>query len=317
MRIIMNLKKIINGIFKPNKKAIPSTENTIITKLKVPSIEELESKMKEIENESNSVNNTNNTITENKIEPSVVNSQKENDYLEYLEYYNKYRYERPYDKYKEEVLDDIILEDPITDLYINSSFRDETHSNIINTILTLFRYKEQINVLDVGCGTGKLVEGLDFLTDKSIIHYTGIDYNPNIIELVQRNIKNSNVYTNYINVSIDKFLDLFEEKYDIIIFSNTFIFNILESEVLFENNKDITFSETPKEYISKILSNSFNLLNENGVLYISFLDSGRGKFVFTPTLEDIIDMTKGLQSNTMTYNINNILNIKYFAAVKN
>lgn len=297
----MNLKKILKKICCKEK-----TNNISDFVVSEPyTIEDLELEMKKIETEHEETPNF--EIKFNEDNSSLSKEKK-------IELYNKIRYERPYDIFEQGTDPNIILEHPNTDLYANNEIRYENFNLIIDILGNFILNKESINILDVGCGTGFLVNALEQFTNKTIINYTGIDYNTNIIDIVNNNRKNRNVFENYLNISSDRFLDLFEEKYDIIIFSNTFTFDAFERET----TEEIMFYENSQEYIFNTLKKYYGLLNNNGLLYMSFIETEeKSDIIFN--LDNLLleENIKDIDYSSFTMGVIKKINLKYFYLEKN
>ena len=121
----------------------------------------------------------------------------------------------------------------------------EKYKSIIEKYISL----ENKDILDIGCGTGRLAIHLS----KFVNHWYGIDPDPESIKLAKENIKNLNI-DDRVTFKVGKFADIpFDQEFDIIISSNS---------LHFEENKEDAFE------------NVYNSLKSDGYFII---------FVPTPT----------------------------------
>lgn len=105
---------------------------------------------------------------------------------------------------------------------------------------------ENASVLDIGCGPGNITKYL--LSKNPNYKITGIDYAPNMIELAKKNNPKANF-----RVLDTRNISCLNDKFDGIICGFCIPY--------------LTISET-----QNLISDSYNLLNENGILYISFVE---------------------------------------------
>lgn len=117
--------------------------------------------------------------------------------------------------------------------------------------------KEKSKLLEIGCGPGNISK---YISSKiPNLDIFGIDIAPNMIEIAKTNNQNAKF-----KVMDCREINTLDEKYDGIICG--FCLPYLSQE------------ET-----SKILKDSFNLLNENGLLYLSFVEGDPNKSDFKVT----------------------------------
>ncbi len=105
---------------------------------------------------------------------------------------------------------------------------------------------ENASVLDIGCGPGNITKYL--LSKNPNYKITGIDYAPNMIELAKKNNPKADF-----RVLDTRNISCLNDKFDGIICGFCIPY--------------LTISET-----QNLISDSYNLLNENGILYISFVE---------------------------------------------
>ena len=98
------------------------------------------------------------------------------------------------------------------------------YKSIIEKYISL----ENKDILDIGCGTGRLAIHLS----KFVNHWYGIDPDPESIKLAKENIKNLNI-DDRVTFKVGKFADIpFDQEFDIAISSNS---------LHFEENKEDAF----------------------------------------------------------------------------
>lgn len=127
------------------------------------------------------------------------------------------------------------------DKFMDLDLYNEGYDFICNSIM-----KENAKILDIGCGPGNITKYL--LSKRPDFNILGIDFAPNMIELAIRNIPNAS----FAVMDSRKIAEL-ETRYDGIIcgFCIPYLSSV-ECETL--------------------ISDAYNLLNEAGLLYISFVE---------------------------------------------
>lgn len=127
------------------------------------------------------------------------------------------------------------------DKFMNLDLYNDTYDFICNTIAT-----PNAKLLEIGCGPGNITKYL--LSQRPDFDIFGIDIAPNMIELAKKN----NPTANFAVIDSREIKNL-DKKYDGIIVG--FCLPYL----------------SPTES-NELISNSYDLLNENGLLYLSFVE---------------------------------------------
>ena len=135
--------------------------------------------------------------------------------------------------------------DKIANIY-QDKFMEMNLYNTTYNYFSVFISKENAQVLDIGCGPGNITKYL--LSKNTNYKIVGIDYAPNMIELAKKN----NPRAEFQVLDTRNIIDL-NQKFDGIICGFCIPY--------------LTSSET-----RQLILDSYNLLNQNGVLYISFVE---------------------------------------------
>ena len=161
------------------------------------------------------------------------------------------------------------------DKFMDLDLYNDTYDFICNSIT-----KDKAKLLEIGCGPGNITRYL--LSKRPDFDIFGIDIAPNMIELA----KNNNPTASF-GIMDSRYIDEIKSKYDGIICG--FCLPYL-------SQKDSR----------KLIADCYNLLNENGLIYISFVEGDPGKSDFqTGSSGDrtyfyfynLDDLTKQLQKN--------------------
>lgn len=108
----------------------------------------------------------------------------------------------------------------------NEKNREYYYTMIMNEINNKFTSKQQLNVLEIGCGTGTFC---DLFLKLGVKSYTGVDISDKMIEIAKNKFDNLNV--NFITSSIEE-IDL-TQKYDIII-SSSFLHHMYDLNLVMQ-----------------------------------------------------------------------------------
>lgn len=127
------------------------------------------------------------------------------------------------------------------DKFMDLALYNDTYDYICNSIP-----KPKAKLLEIGCGPGNIVKYL--LSQRPDFDIFGIDIAPNMIELAKKNNPTANFA-----VMDSRQINSLDEKYDGII--SGFCLPYL----------------SPSES-NELISDSYNLLNENGLIYLSFVE---------------------------------------------
>ena len=145
---------------------------------------------------------------------------------------------------------------------------------VVGEILRLTKYKNKINILDIGVGSGCIL--LTILKERKNFYGTGIDICKKSLHISKFNAKNLKVEerTKFYNSDIDKFN---KGKYDLIVSNPPYIkrsnLKYLESDVLnFEPRLALDGGLDGLSVIRKVIKKSSELLKKNGkfILEIGF-----------------------------------------------
>ena len=101
-----------------------------------------------------------------------------------------------------------------------------TRREVKKIVLPLLESNAQLKILDIGCGTGQLIQEVSEIYPS--VDYLGIDVAQNMIKVAKQNNHGENV--KFINLSVDDFTS--EEKFDIIICTHAFPYFPNKSEAM-------------------------------------------------------------------------------------
>ena len=135
------------------------------------------------------------------------------------------------------------------DKFMDLDLYNETYDFICNNIV-----KDKAKILEIGCGPGNITKYL--LSKRPDFEIFGIDIAPNMIELAKRN----NPTANFAILDSRK-IDKIESRFDGIICGFCLPY----------------LSQSDSQ---KLIADSYKLLNENGLLYLSFVEGDPGKSDF-------------------------------------
>ncbi|MEP7197149.1 MAG: class I SAM-dependent methyltransferase [Saprospiraceae bacterium] len=135
------------------------------------------------------------------------------------------------------------------DKFMDLDLYNDTYNFICNSIT-----KDKAKILEIGCGPGNITKYL--LSKRPDFDIFGIDIAPNMIELAERNNPTASF-----GIMDSRNIDEIKSKYDGIIsgFCLPYI------------------SPTDSQ---KLIADCYNLLNENGLIYISFVEGDPSKSDF-------------------------------------
>ena len=145
---------------------------------------------------------------------------------------------------------------------------------IVEQVLKLTKYKNMMNILDIGVGSGCIL--LSILKERKNFYGTGIDISKNALDICKINAKRLKVYgrAKLYKSDIDKFV---EANYDLIISNPPYIksceLKYLESDVVkFEPKLALDGGLDGLSEIRKVIKKSSELIKKNGkfVLEIGF-----------------------------------------------
>lgn len=135
------------------------------------------------------------------------------------------------------------------DMFMDLDLYNDTYDYICNSVT-----KQNAKLLEIGCGPGNITKYL--LSQRPDFDIFGIDIAPNMIELAKKN----NPTANFAVMDVRQIKSL-DKIYDGIIggFCLPYLSPIESTE---------------------LISNSYDLLNENGLIYLSFVEGNPGKSDF-------------------------------------
>ncbi len=133
--------------------------------------------------------------------------------------------------------------------FMHLTIYNETYDYICRCII-----KEKANILEIGCGPGNITKHL--LSLRPDFNILGTDMSPNMIELAEKN----NPQAKFRVMNADE-ISILQESFDGIV-SGFCIPYLSETET------------------KKLIQDSYSLLNENGLLYLSFVEGSPEKSGF-------------------------------------
>ena len=141
---------------------------------------------------------------------------------------------------------------------------------IINEILRLAKYKNKINILDIGVGSGCIL--LTILKERKNFYGTGIDISKKSLDISKINAKNLNVENRvkFYKSDIDKFN---KGKYDLVVSNPPYIkscdLKYLERDVInFEPKLALDGGSDGLLQIRKVINKTSELIKKNGKFYL-------------------------------------------------
>ena len=152
---------------------------------------------------------------------------------------------------------------------------------VIEQILDLTKYKNRLNILDIGVGSGCIL--LTILKERKKFYGTGIDISKNCINISKKNAKNLKVEarTRFYKTDVDKFAF---GKYDLIVsnppYINKHVLKYLEKDVaMFEPKLALDGGLDGLSEIRKVIKKSSELIKKKGkfILEIGFDQKNRVK----------------------------------------
>lgn len=135
------------------------------------------------------------------------------------------------------------------DKFMDLDFYDDTYDLICNSIT-----KDNAKILEIGCGPGNITKYL--LSERPDFDIFGIDIAPNMVELAKKNNPTASFA-----IMDSRQIDEIKTKYDGIVCGFCLPY----------------LSQTDSR---KLIIDCYNLLNENGLIYISFVEGDPGKSGF-------------------------------------
>ena len=152
---------------------------------------------------------------------------------------------------------------------------------LIQETLKILKFKNQIQILDIGVGSGCIL--LSILKEKADFYGTGIDISSKSIELSRLNATNLGVINRVklIKTNVDNF---YLGKYDLIISNPPYIkkneIKYLERDVkCFEPRQALDGGLDGTHNIRKIVAKTSNLLKKNGKLVLEIAYSQKNKVI--------------------------------------
>ena len=145
---------------------------------------------------------------------------------------------------------------------------------IVEQILKLTKYKNKMNILDIGVGSGCIL--ITILKERKNFYGTGIDISKNCLNISKINAKNLKVEarTRFYKTDVDKFA---QGKYDLIVsnppYINKYNLKYLEKDVVnFEPKLALDGGLDGLSEISKVIKKSSELIKKKGkfILEIGF-----------------------------------------------
>ena len=162
-----------------------------------------------------------------------------------------------------------------------ADFSQDGFSNLeqINMILKYIPQGENIHILDIGCGNGKM---LGYLQEKTGAHIHGFDYSEKAIETANKLFPNNSEFVVGTIGDID-----YEEKFDLIISMDTLYFA-----------KDM----------SKFISHVKRWLKKDGIFFVGYQE---GEIMPKTESANATVLAKALDENQMKYQVTDITEQTY------
>ena len=152
---------------------------------------------------------------------------------------------------------------------------------VVEEILKLTKYKNKINILDIGVGSGCIL--LTILKERKNFNGTGIDISKKSLDICKINAKNLNLQarTKFYKSDIDKFA---LGKYDLIVSNPPYIkscdLKYLESDVInFEPKLALDGGLDGLSEIRRVIKKSSELIKKNGKLVLEIGFDQRNKVI--------------------------------------
>jgi len=171
-------------------------------------------------------------------------------------------------KYEFKIVEDVLIPRPDTEILIQET-------------LKIIKFKKQINILDIGVGSGCIL--LSILKEKPNFYGTGIDISGEAIDLSKLNAKNLGVYNRvkFYKTNVDNFCF---GKYDLIISNPPYIkkneIKYLENDInCFEPKLALDGGLDGALKIRKIIDKTSILLKKNGKLVLEIAYNQKNKVV--------------------------------------
>ncbi len=207
----------------------------------------------------------------------VVDTMETEDDIEYL--YDYLRYQHPYGDVPEEVqaypIEELVelIEVPTTNLYPTMQYMLYIHSivdNIINNIKEKYQYYK---VLDIGGGTGHLLNTLTKYTPNTLFEYKSIDNNIHMERIANYLHKDLDIPRTFHTSNLEHYHTIVveNERYNLITFLHTFQYNIYN----IANNYDIASLhnvhnlKSMLDYFISAIENYYKLLDNEGQIVIT------------------------------------------------
>ncbi len=141
---------------------------------------------------------------------------------------------------------------------------------IINEILRLAKYKNKMNILDIGVGSGCIL--LTILKERKNFYGTGVDISKKSLDISRINAKNLNVENRvrFYKSDIDKFN---KGKYDLVVSNPPYIkscdLKYLEKDVInFEPKLALDGGSDGLLQVRKVINKTSELIKKNGKFYL-------------------------------------------------
>ena len=181
---------------------------------------------------------------------------------------------------------------------------------IINEILRLAKYKNKINILDIGVGSGCIL--LTILKERKNFYGTGIDISKKSLDISKINAKKLNVDSRvkFYKSDIDKFN---KGKYDLVVSNPPYIkscdLKYLEKDVInFEPKLALDGGSDGLLQIRKVINKTSELIKKNGKFYLEIGFDQKNKairllnrkgFYINSTLKDLAENDRCIVSTKL------------------
>ena len=174
---------------------------------------------------------------------------------------------------------------------------------IVENVLKKFKYRDNLNILDIGTGSGCVL--LSILKELKKSHGIGIDKSSKAVNIARKNSKSLNLFrrTKFINCNVDNFN---YGNYDVIVsnppYINSYRVNSLSKEIKnYEPRLALDGGISGIETIKKVIFCAKKLLKNNGSLFIEIGNNQSNKvlsmlnksgFMLVKKLKDYTNTTR-------------------------
>lgn len=166
-------------------------------------------------------------------------------------------------------------------LWVQQVSLGPTRSTIINYLKNYFKKDTSYKVVDVGCGTGQLLQELEQNLREIDLELLGIDFSKEMLEEARKR----NMAITFLQMKAEE-LGQLEERFDLVICTHSFPYYENQPQVL--RNFRSMLGEGGRLLLAQASQNS---LYDHFVMTFVKLTTGRAKY---PSVKAILEMSEGL-----------------------